>query len=84
MADAGDDQVPLLERVEMPSKLPKELQREMTLLQDEFADAQVEHSKTLCHRYISVLSTVYLVDANTLKCAWASTSCAPCTPNATS
>ncbi|KAF3897322.1 NapB [Trichophyton interdigitale] len=45
MADAGDDQVPLLERVEMPSKLPKELQREMTLLQDEFADAQVEHMR---------------------------------------
>ncbi|EFR01360.1 NAP family protein [Nannizzia gypsea CBS 118893] len=44
MADS-DDQVPLLERVEMPSKLPKELQRKMTLLQDEFADAQVEHMR---------------------------------------
>ncbi|KAK2882521.1 hypothetical protein FQN49_000287 [Arthroderma sp. PD_2] len=46
MSDIGDDQVPLLERVEMPEKqFPKELEREMTLLQDEFADAQVEHMR---------------------------------------
>ena len=66
MADAGDDQVPLLERVEMPSKLPKELQREMTLLQDEFADAQVEHSKTLCHHYIPLnLCMIYSISVDT-------------------
>lgn len=60
MAAAGDDQVPLLERVEMPSKLPKELQREMTLLQDEFADAQVEHSKkTLYAIVISLHCFIY-------------------------
>ncbi|KAM5471911.1 hypothetical protein MauCBS54593_003318 [Microsporum audouinii] len=46
MADNGDDQVPLLERVEMPARqLPKELERDMTLLQDEIADAQVEHMR---------------------------------------